>query len=296
MIRNAKRNSGFALLLVLLVLAVAGTVLAAAARRSGLEALRAHSAQRDLQLRWGALSCRATVLPRASEILDERATTVDPIILEARAEVTLGGIRFAMIVADELGKANANFLADRRGQVALSLALRNLQLLDKEPIPVEPRPSAAAIAQGSTIPIRYYSFDQLLELDSPEQLVGDADGEDGSALRRTLTCWGNGSLNVRRADVPAMRAVLGDIMSDSQLAALDDLRRSSPNLLPPEMWPYLGMTQAQARQANQRVIPTSNCYSLWVIVEDRTRNWYRFYVQDESKPAADDRGELSFAW
>ena len=54
--RPSRRRSGFVLVMVLVVLAIAATVLAATARRSCALALRAGAAQRDLQVRWAATS------------------------------------------------------------------------------------------------------------------------------------------------------------------------------------------------------------------------------------------------
>ena len=307
--RGSRENSGFVLLLVLLVLAVSGTVLAAAARRSGLEALRAHGAQRDLQLRWGTLSCRTTVLSdtRAEDLLWGQATPEEPIVMEARADVTLGGVRFVLIVGDELAKANANYLADIKGPAGLTIALRNMQMEDDATIGVELRPSSETVIEGDDWPIRYHSFDQLLELRSPEQLVGNVDGEGGSSLRRCLTCWGSGKLNVMRAEIPAMQAVLGDLLNDSQLTVVDGHRmvlarealaanKTELKVPPFEIWRRMNLPEGLRSQLDSRSLGESDCHSLWVIVEDRTRNWYRFYVEQSAASAGAGGTQRNFAW
>ena len=114
--KRKRRQSGFVLLLVLVVLAVGGTLLTIAARRCGQDAIRAAAAQRDLQLRWGQWSCQTTLLPVADQMMQdldaERDAHAAP-SCELRQQVRLGELEFTLLVGDESAKANVNTLAAR---------------------------------------------------------------------------------------------------------------------------------------------------------------------------------------
>ena len=113
--------------MVLLVLAVCGAILASAGRRNADVALRAGRERRELQLRWGALSCRAAVLPMAEEILQEQ---LDPERIgspDVRHTVALGDMKFHLVIADEQAKANINALASRSEGAGLLGSIRIIQ-------------------------------------------------------------------------------------------------------------------------------------------------------------------------
>jgi hypothetical protein len=94
--------------LVLMVLVVCGTILVAAGRRSGEQAVRAVAAQRDLQLAWGTRSCQAALLPHAERLLRDRTKRDQSVLAETEETVQLGDLAFHVIVADESAKANVN--------------------------------------------------------------------------------------------------------------------------------------------------------------------------------------------
>jgi hypothetical protein len=57
--RRRPNNPGFVLLMALAILVIAGTILAASARRCCRRAIDAGSAQQDLQVHWGGLTLQA---------------------------------------------------------------------------------------------------------------------------------------------------------------------------------------------------------------------------------------------
>src|SRR6476660_8633708 len=96
--RNHRHPRGYVLLLTLMLLAVAAAALAGACRGALQKALLATRAQEDLQRRWGVLSCRAALLPKAERVL---AVSVDHASAETQFDVTLGGQAMTLVFGDE---------------------------------------------------------------------------------------------------------------------------------------------------------------------------------------------------
>src|SRR3954469_11264965 len=102
------RRRGYALLMVLLVLALAAAALAGVCRLSLEKAVRASRAAEDLQRRWGVITCRSVLLPRAEDVLS--AAQADGPTAETRREIRLGDLSFTLVFGDEQAKANVNLL------------------------------------------------------------------------------------------------------------------------------------------------------------------------------------------
>ena len=289
--RRPKPKSGYVLLLVLLVLVVAGTVLAAAARRSADNAVRAAAAQRDLQVHWGALSCRATLLPMAEELLDATAAADEPIIQEARGTVFLGGMRFNLVLSDEQAKVNVGALAAKYGDDRLRNAMRKLQADGRRPLEVRLRPiKTSADSEAAAC---YVSLDQVFVLTHPSQWIGPEPG-DGAVVHRRVTCWGSGRINLKRAEVATLREALGGALTDAQLTRLDDIRRHDPEAGLPKILPQLQLSGEQTATVVEAATDTSECHSLWACVEDKTRQWYRLFV--EETPANGTAKDWTYSW
>src|SRR4051812_5359020 len=105
--RRPEQSRGYVLLLTLLMLAVAAAALAGACRTALRKAVLAARAQEDLQRRWGVVSCRAALLPKAERVL---ASSPDRTAAEARLDVTLGGRPITLVFGDEQAKANVSLL------------------------------------------------------------------------------------------------------------------------------------------------------------------------------------------
>ena len=84
-----KRRDGFVLLTTLVVIALAGFLLAGIARRSLLRAMETVSAQEDLQQRWALASLRRSLLPYAEEILQAQAMQADEDDGEVESQLNL---------------------------------------------------------------------------------------------------------------------------------------------------------------------------------------------------------------
>jgi len=325
--RQNRDRKGFVLLMVLMVLAIAAAVLAGTARRSGRAAIEAAGVLRDLQVRWGAASCKQFMLDHTEQLLARRNASCASgrSRSEKRFAVRLGGIDFELILCDEQAKPNANVIAARFAAQGLQAALSNLQARRRNVLRTLPQPGTgqrtlllrsqlhtpsgsakptgpargpAMTAQVTTVaqlpqavPVLYESYDQLFELHHPSQLLAGRDEQ--SALTLPVTCWGDGRLNFKVAGVAAMRAVLGDLLSEQQIRQLHEFASEKPNCTLAEALGALKLDHERAAVVSAYLTDTSRCFALWVIAHGRTRNWYRLYVIDTSGGAA---RQVDWSW
>jgi hypothetical protein len=282
--------------MVLLVLVISATVLAATARRCGQDALRAAQAQHQLQWHWGALSVRAAALPRAEQLLlQDRDARPDEVVLEARRTLVLGDMQFAVLVADEAAKADANAVWREHGSRGLAATLDALQEDASRPMTVRLRPQESADGDSAT----FRSLDGLVALTHPRDWMGTNEAE-GAALRRRVTCWGGDKLNVARADLAVLREILAECLTPSQIADLDGLRRQPDvGFSLAQASGSLGLTPEQLRQFKSLATDAPGRHSLWIRADGGTRSWYRLYVEENAQDqAADDAqaAERTFDW
>ena len=322
------RQPGMALLMVLVILAVAGTVLAMSARSSCERAILAATAQRNLQLKWGTLSCRAVYLPTAEQLLNKARQDDGPPPVTVRRSITLGGVSFRLLLADQQAKAGANLIAARRRDAGLAASLRVLLADQKRPLKIELRPSAPPAGLISSVPRRYASFDQLFAAADPADLV-DFQGPGGKAAFDRVSPWGSGKVNVRRASRTVMREVLKGVLNEEELDKLCRLRQRRPRFSLEEFFLQLELTveggkdgssqtneeseknkqklQRRLKVLRDALTTQSRCHSLWVTARERNerieafkkdgpaRLWHRLYVVQEGD-AENDAGEWTFTW
>ena len=306
LVTKAQNNSGFVLLLVLVVLALSGTVLVAAARHYGQRALEARQMQQRLQMRWGAISSQAAVLPLADDLLAEAQPAKGDPLVQAEFPITLGDVPMTLLVGDEQAKANVNLLAwqgmgadtsaTRRGQEALSQAVRRMESDGLEVLPVVVKPTLQPYAEDPFLPLRYLSFDQVFTLQGPQDLVGTAGpkvDQPGQPMPppstripvgRYLSCWGPGPINLRRAPMPVMREVFRGILTEGQVQALDRYRRSEKEWNLYDAISSLQLTKEQIDKLMPLATDSSTCFSLWVIAQGQARRQYQLYVQRPDEP------------
>jgi len=310
--RRARR--GFALVLVLLVLVLAGTALAASARRSCNRALAAVDATEQVQLTWAVLSARAVGLAGTETWLAADAEAAEAPVAVARRTVTLGGFELCLVAGDEQAKANVNLLSARGGSgnqggpggdADLADALRGLLGRERRALLVQLRPQTPREGVISALARRYESFDQVFAAAEPSALV-DAVGGDPCPTDR-MTCWGNGRVNVRRAGREVMRHALAGLVTETELDVLCRLRLERPGCAADEMLAALELPDARLRPLAKAVTDASSCHSLWIVVRaagaagetesDRgpSRAWHRLYVVQQGD-AENDAGEWTFRW
>jgi len=305
--RRRRHNSGFVLIIVLLVIVIASTALAATVRHSCQQALRAAEKTRNLQRRWGALSCRAVALPRAELTLADRSETERGPLAVVRDSVTLGRMTFTLVVGDEQAKANVNLLTARHGKRGLREALRSLQLDQRRVLRTRLQPSAVAPDPAEPMATLYGSFEQLFAITHPSDLVGAGGGGvagrsgPGTAAQTIfsqkyasdrITCWSNGKVNFKRGDRRVLRRVLDGVLNETHVDALIRIRDDVPNCTLGEALDQLELEKDARNAARELLTDMSWCHSLWIIVDDGVRTWHELHIAG----AATESEDWSFAW
>jgi len=291
--RPRATSSGFALVLALLVLALAGTVLAETARRTGRAVLAANEAQERLQLRWGSASVRRAALSAAERWLEAGRERSEAPRGRVSVSLALGDLEFDLTVADEQAKANVNLMAERRDPEGLADGLRALQRDMAEAMPVELRPSPPPAGLISKFPLRYRSFDQLFAPQRPERLFGAEPGSPRAGDR--VTCWGNGQVNFRRAERAVLRETLRGLLNESQIDAICRAAVEKPECALEEALKPLDVAEEKLKAARSLLLDGSRCHSLHVAARGRTRSWHWLYVR-QLGDAENDSQEYQFTW
>ncbi|MBN1941691.1 MAG: hypothetical protein JW849_00185 [Phycisphaerae bacterium] len=276
MTRRLNHNA-FVLVIALLVIAICGTVLASCARYSCQKALQASEAQRELQMRWGAISCKETILPAAESVLRESTEEKAPVLVERPSRylsLTLGGLTYHLLLSDEQAKMNINTALRYRGKQGVTESLAVLQ--QDMPIHLTQRIGTLETGGKDTSSASYSFFDDLLVYDRPAQLVSPT--EPSQRISSKITFWTDGRIHFRRASPAVLREAMKGILDSSLLGQLLQIRESLPDCTLGEAFSQMELKGTQQKQIFRYVTDQSNCHSLWVIVEGRSRLWHRLYI------------------
>jgi hypothetical protein len=297
------------LVMTLALLVLASTLLVTIGRSATQRVLLARSEQRELQRRWGAVSCRSAVLPYASQILARQEALQNRPVPSFRAPIRLGDQRVVLIVSDEEAKANVNAVLQHSDKSATESRLRealsgsglgNTIMLHPQPIYTEA--TQPTTNQRRNLPQWISGFGQIFADVGPDRLV--------AGPGQILTCWGNGAVNRMRVSDAALRLAAAPTLTNLEIGRLLEARnkafgpRQEKPLGPrgtapqPNLDAVSGLV-AQARidpkaRVNVALVSSSTCYSLWIITQERQHAEYRLCVSDDSN-AQFPRIE-SFVW
>jgi hypothetical protein len=136
----------------------------------------------------------------------------------------------------------------------------------------------------------YASLDQVFVFDHPSQLVGP-EGEGTCAVRQ-VTCWTDGRLNFKSAELAVLREVLEGVLDETQIHELASYAQDHPDCHLGEALRSLELKKAQLDAARAALTDESQCHSVWTIAEGRTRKWYRLCV----RRASGTEGSLGPRW
>lgn len=287
-------NKGFVLLMVLVLLAVASVVLASLARQSCELAAQASAARRDLQLRWGCVSAREMLLPSAAQLLAQPENEGDRPPCSIRKSLTLGTIKFDLVLCDEQAKANVNILAKYREGQGVDGVVQTLQSSARNNLRVQLRPAKPQNDLSFVgLPPLYAGYDQIFEYKHPSELAYPASTEDTPVSH--LTCWGNGQVNFQKAPREVLRAVTEGVLDETQLDALVKLAKDNPYATIQDAMKVLKLPAEKAPKAGELLTDQSSCFSLWIVADDSTRKHYRLYIA-QGADALNDRQSVTFGW
>jgi len=282
--------------MVLVVLAIAGSLLGLCADRTSRRALEAGIAARALQRRWGVRTLETACLAQAETILREGRREDEPPPAVVRLQMVLGGMTFDLVVADELAKANVNRIAAGRGTDAVRAGVAALSE-GRWVLQVLPRPVEVPTDEVRTPKTLFVSLEQVFSAVSPAELLGAGAGIDidAPAPGDLLTCWGNGKIHLRRAPPSVLREALKGVFTEYEVHRLVTLRDEAPEAGLGTLLSRLELDEKVRSEAEKWITETSTCHSLWVVARGRTRNWHRLSVRQQGD-AENDAGNWTFEW
>ncbi|MCC7407056.1 MAG: general secretion pathway protein GspK [Phycisphaeraceae bacterium] len=281
-----RQPRGFALILTLMLLVVAGTALGVVTRLSLARAADASYAQEELQLRWGTISLQNLLLSEPEKILQKAEESSETPLTFVRDTLELGGIPFTWTVADEQAKVNLNAILARQDLTQATAVAGRLAVAVGQPISAEPRPlrpSSTAPTEASSSPPRqdasesFGSFEQVYPLATPDELFGLELGPD-HGVTASLTLWGDGKVNVHRADAQTMAEACQPTLSAGILGELVSLRTRRPGITVTEAIAQIELKDDQRKAAAELLTDRSTCYSVLLTAQGRHRSWHRLVV------------------
>jgi hypothetical protein len=239
------------LLLVLLLLAIVGIGTTAACQATMTQASRAAQAQDDLQRRWGTFTVRTAILRRAEGLLSPQA-------ISRRMTIPLTTQSFEILIADEQAKLNVNAL--RSPQRDITELIRGMNRTDA--IRLSPRRGMPA----------FEAFAQIFPEASPADLV---------ILTQSLTCFGNGELNMKRCSLDSLQARCADVLDINQIRKLFGFSREGQTA--GQALDGLALSREKRDRVDATVTDQSTCHSVWIVAHTATRSWYYFAVRDQTQ-------------
>ncbi len=293
--RPTRWKPGFALLLTLMLVLIAGAALTGLARRSILRAVASEEAVGELQRRWAVTSCRATFLGHVEKLLDaaEKGPRpgggtggpnptgyARPPMPALHVSCRLAGTDYELVFTDEQAKVNVNELLDARGladaqRIARSVVRQSAAGVARR-VSLRPRVAGSASDDGGSDRPEVAAYGQVFEDVSPGELLGGP-GRAGAAS--ALTCWGDGRVSFRRASPAVFRAACERALGGQMTAALLEARRRNPYAsLRSVMSRLRGLGAGQKDRIAEHVTDRSRCHGLWVVARGRRRAWYTLAV------------------
>jgi hypothetical protein len=294
--RSGRRRRGYVLLAVMAVSVLLLTVLGSLAQLSLRRGLEAADAERSLQQRWGAVSLERAMLGRAAEIFGQQqawAAEVSPGRPPAttiRAALSLRGVTFDLLLADEDAKLNLNAMYHHAGpeQTVAAIArvlgsqppsLRLLPAVEPLSIPREGRQlrqDAADDQEREPLPDALRSWGEVFDLAALE--VGSGGDAALPNLTTGITCWGNGQLNLRRASDQAILAVASSVVQDGGARRLLQKFRDHPTSSLPELLQTEVSSQRDRDRLRDLLSESSTNFSIWIDASTRSGGSIRSFT------------------
>jgi len=274
-----RRQHGYVMLAVLVCLVIAGLSLVTLAQRSMRLSTLALERQRELQRKWGALSCQRTLLPAAAALFDKlqeeaeqfqkRATKPSvPAPASFAASVILGGTRFELLLADENAKVNLNHSYHHRGRAGTErLVSRSLAGMFRPPVrlftdakQVDP---FETLMDDEALPLALGSWGQVFDL---SRAAAPAAHRAIPQLTSRLTLWGQGKLNVRRAADATIVDACQLVISQGAAQRLQRECRDKPKHHVDRLVEQLSVDREEQLMLQEMLTEHSSCFSLWTTV------------------------------
>jgi len=274
--RLQARRRGYIMLAVLVCLLVVGMAMTTLAQRSLRLSTTALERQRELQLRWGTLSCQRTILPAAQRLfaqLQEQATDPSvPAPATFTMNVVLGEFQFELLLADENAKLNVNSVYHHRGRAgAERFVNRNLPPQIRLPVRLDPEAKPGkpldALLADEALPDALRSWGQVFDF---SLATGVQDHRwIVPQLTGRMTLWGQGRLNVRRATDGAIIEACQLVVSAAAARRLQKACRDQPKHQVDLLVKQLNVDDEKQLLLQDMLTEYSSCYSLWTTATSR---------------------------
>ena len=286
-VRHRAHEGGYILLITLIFVSLAATVLSGISLAAFRRLLDAQQRAEELQCRWGSISCRNALLPRAETLLQSAEAKEHGSIAQRLIQLPLGEQAFDILICDEQAKINLNDLYDRRGPIPAQQILEHLAVGSPLKLPLKP-------------PDHFVTAPAEQSFTSPAQFLGRYEPElifpvQGARSATTfITCWGDSRITLRRAPREVALAAGAPEITEYDVGRLLELLEKDPALTVSRAIAQLGLTEIQRLAFAQRFTDASTCHSMAIVCSSRQCKWYRLYVSDTrpGKPAK----ELEFQW
>lgn len=290
-VRPCRRIDGYALLLTLLLLVVVTAAAATLCRSSLRASLRAIEAQDELRQRWGATSAQAVLLPKAEDLLSRQGSAKPSLDLSIR----LNDQRWRFVISDEQAKVNANSLYRKRGIAQADVSVRALAAQTQSPIHVDlrPRPMRDPDESDEDPPPAFIALDQVISA-PPRSLLARRGPQP--AIADLLTCWGDGSVNVRRAPRVVLEQVCRPYLSALQISRLIEWRAGGADSQD-DLWDEIdrmNIGPAANDALEDLLTDRSTCHTLWTVCPSGKATRYRLAVAGADLSNAP--GVIVFEW
>lgn len=278
---EARRRSGYALLMTVILLALAASTMATVARRSYATVLDASRAERRIQREWLVYSV-GQLLPGADALMPEaREGDLTP---RGRRDMTihLGSQQVALRIADEQSKVNLNTLWNGTEPQRFTAGLQELGRRGRDggriAAPAAMTDFHRRARELETSLPSFMSFEQIWdEAGVRAMMFGDI--EVVGVLDR-VTLWGNGRIRADRADLEALQGFLHPLLTRrqiDQLAAyftpLTSADDAPPSADIEQLAEVLDLTDRQQRILPERLTDASECFSARITINDGMRSW-----------------------
>ena len=263
-------RAGYVLLLVIVTLVIAATALVRLANRSLLGHSETLLASRELQTKWGRLSCERAILPFADVVFEGiEATPTDSSrekaepVWRVRQSTILGNQKFELLLADESAKASVARIYQSSSREARLTALRDLvpprmQIALRAPLAGEALAnlSGSPAAIGST-PMPLGSLVDFASLDMSggrRQVV---------EFLEKVTVWWDGPLNLHRAPDDCILAVCQTVVPKERARRLIKTYRDSGPVEVEVLLQRVVKNEKEQLALRQLLTDASFSYSLW---------------------------------
>jgi hypothetical protein len=274
LIRMRLRRRGVILVLVLLLIAICGTVTSQIFSRVTRLSGQAADAQRELQNRWSIVSLRRTLLIAAPKLLSVRDKEAIVPIREREFRVLLSGTRYSVTLQDESSKVPYKRLMASYSSEQLKPFLRSLV--------------GDAFILKSVLPKRPTMLSEIA--DRKGVYAGSESLQSWQQLGDTLTLWTEGPINLRTAPKEVIDELWRLQFHREAPESVGLLGQSNPENGFGDQVRSAGLSPTEAQFATVWFGNESNTYSLWIdAANERGSGFTAIYVRHRAPGFADEQ-------